>query len=269
MGAGGGIDNFNILTITNSTFTGNDAISGYGGGICNGGSIFYTLTVINSTFANNSATYDGGGICNYGQTSSLTNCTISGNTSQDKGGGIYDSGQDDGGIYDSGPLTLTNCTISGNTSQDEGGGIYIDTELMPNGNPESITLNNTIVAGNTSTSDNDVYGYLNPTSAYNIIGDGSGVSPIASSNLIGTTADPINPMLGPLANNGGPTQTMALLPGSPAINFWSCRFLTPPDQIAARYSLGCDCRSCLASTFRPVGVSIFSASSFSSRCSAS
>ena len=46
-------------------------------------------------------------------------------------------------------------------------------------------------------------------------------------------------------------------------------FLTPPDQIAARYSLGCDCRSCLASTFRPVGVSIFSASSFSSRCSAS
>ena len=47
------------------------------------------------------------------------------------------------------------------------------------------------------------------------------------------------------------------------------RFLTPPDQITARYSLGCDCRSCLASTFRPVGVSIFSASSFSSRCSAS
>ena len=46
-------------------------------------------------------------------------------------------------------------------------------------------------------------------------------------------------------------------------------FLTPPDQIAARYSLGCDCRSCLASTLRPVGVSIFSASSFSSRCSAS
>src|SRR5208337_2479847 len=42
------------------------------------------------------------------------------------------------------------------------------------------------------------------------------------------------------------------------------RFLTSPDQIAARYSLGCDCRSCLASTFRPVGVSIFSASSFSS-----
>ena len=47
------------------------------------------------------------------------------------------------------------------------------------------------------------------------------------------------------------------------------RFLTPPDQIASRYSLGCDCRSCLASTFRPAGVSIFSASSFSSRCSAS
>ena len=60
---------------------------------------------------------------------------------------------------------------------------------------------------------------------------------------------------------------MAQAPGCQ--KFWSCRFLTPPDQIAARYSLGCDCRSCLASTFRPVGVSIFSASSFSSRCSAS
>ena len=55
----------------------------------------------------------------------------------------------------------------------------------------------------------------------------------------------------------------------PALVVLKLRFLTPPDQITARYSLGCDCRSCLASTFRPVGVSIFSASSFSSRCSAS
>ena len=139
----------------------------------------------------------------------MTNCTISGNTSQDVGGGIYNHG----------PLTLTNCTISGNTSQDVGGGIYSDTELMPNGNPEPVTLNNTIVAGDCATSDNDIYGYLQSTSEYNLIGDGSGVSPpIASSNLIGTTAHPLNPLLGPLANNGGPTQTMALLPGSPAID---------------------------------------------------
>src|SRR5208337_2728956 len=56
----------------------------------------------------------------------------------------------------------------------------------------------------------------------------------------------------------------------PPLRVLKLRFLTPPrDQITARYSLGCDCRSCLASTFRPVGVSIFSASSFSSRCSAS
>ena len=57
--------------------------------------------------------------------------------------------------------------------------------------------------------------------------------------------------------------------GEPLMNFLKLLFLTLPDQIAARYSLGCDCRSCLASTLRPVGVSIFSASSFSSRCSAS
>ena len=68
--------------------------------------------------------------------------------------------------------------------------------------------------------------------------------------------------------------TRVMLPGDseplyPSFVILELRFLTPPDQIAARYSLGCDCRSCLASTFRPVGVSIFSASSFSSRCSAS
>ena len=173
--------------------------------------------MVNSTFTSNSASF-GGGICidNGNQqpsltnsTITLTNCTISSNTSQDEGGGIYNHG----------PLTLTNCTISGNTSQDEGGGIYSHTELMPNGNPEPVTLNNTIVAGNSATtSHNDIYGYLQSTSEYNLIGDGSGVSPIASSNLIGTTANPLNPMLGPLVNNGGPTQTMALLPGSPAID---------------------------------------------------
>ena len=83
-----------------------------------------------------------------------------------------------------------------------------------------------MVAGNTSTgtSDNDIYGQVQSSSAFNLIGDGSGISNLAAleapalSNLIGTTADPLSPLLGPLANNGGPTQTMALLPGSPAID---------------------------------------------------
>ena len=106
--------------------------------------------------------------------------------------------------------------MSGNTSQDAGAGIY---------NIDSLTLNNTIVAGNASTrtSDDDIFDQVQPTSAFNLIGDGSGIANLsgledpALSNLIGTMADPLNPFLGPLANYGGPTQTMALLPGSPAI----------------------------------------------------
>jgi hypothetical protein len=161
---------------TNSTFTGNTALTNNGGGIAN----VDTLMASDNTFTGNSAT-NGGGIDN-------------------------ESG---------GTATLTNCTVSGNTSQDAGGGIY---------NVDSLTLNNTIVAGNTSPIDNDISGTVTSTSAFNLIGDGSGIFNLtdleepALSNLIGTTADPLNPLLGPLADYGGPTETMALLPGSPAID---------------------------------------------------
>src|SRR5208337_519192 len=82
----------------------------------------------------------------------------------------------------------------------------------------TLTLDNTIVAGNSGP---DIVGSVQPTSKNNLIGDGTGITNLTEldpSNLVGTTADPLNPMLGPLANNGGPTQTMALLPGSPAID---------------------------------------------------
>ena len=133
----------------------------------------------------------------------MSNSTIAGNTTSFGGGGILNIGT----------MAVTNCTISGNSYQGyqdngrvNGGGIYNET---------SLTLNNTIVAGNTG---NDIYGQVQPTGAYNLIGDGSGLPPLATSNLIGTTANPLNSLLGPLANNGGSTQTMALLPGSPAID---------------------------------------------------
>lgn len=86
---------------------------------------------------------------------------------------------------------MTNSTINGNTSQGSGGGIF---------NSYTLTLNNTIVAGNTGL---DIYGPLQPISKNNLIGNGTGITNLSnldSSNLIGTTADLINPMLGPLAN---------------------------------------------------------------------
>ena len=62
----------------------------------------------------------------------------------------------------------------------------------------------------------DVFGPLNSL-GHNLIGDGSGGSGYAATDLVGTSASPIDPMLGPLQDNGGPTWTMALLPGSPAL----------------------------------------------------
>ena len=181
-------------TVTNCTFTGDSAY--IGGGISNYGD---TLTVSNSTFANDTADY-GGGISTYGGTLILTNSTFAGNTADVLGGGVYNG-------YSTMPVT--NCTFIGNSAPaGYGGGIW--------GQGDS-TLNNTIVAGNIG---DDIDGQVNPTSSNNLIGDGSGItnlSELDSSNLIGTAADPINPLLGPLADYGGPTQTMALLPGSPAI----------------------------------------------------
>ncbi len=198
---GSGINNFATATVTNCNFTGDSSY--YGGAILSYGG---TLTVSNSTFANDSAAC-GGGIYNFDGTLTVTNSTFTGDTASQPGGAVCSS-------YTS--AMLTNCTIDGNSAPaGYGGGIWGDS-----------TLNNTIVAGNIG---GDIGGgQVNPTSSNNLIGDGTGIpnlSKLNSSNLIGTTANPINPLLGPLANNGGPTLpnggptlTMALLPGSPAID---------------------------------------------------
>ena len=134
-----------------------------------------------------------------GGTTTLTDCTVSGNSASSHGGGLYTNG---------GATTLTNCTVSGNTAGNNGGGLA---------NYGSVTLGNTIVAGNTaSTSGPDAYGTFT-SQGNNLIGETDGSSGWVSSDLTGTIAAPLDPMLGPLANNGGPTQTMALLPDSPAI----------------------------------------------------
>ena len=133
------------------------------------------------TVSGNSA-FSGGGLLNSGGTLTLTNCTISGNSAY-LGGGLYTN-------Y--GTATLTNCTVSGNSANWGGGG-------MSAGNyGYNVTLTNTIVAGNLAGGDVSGSGFLAPASTNNLIGG--------------------DPLLAPLGNYGGPTQTMALLPGSPAID---------------------------------------------------
>jgi hypothetical protein len=215
---GGGIANYYdgaTLRLTNSTVSGNQATYTYGPyycyAYCFGGGIDNcdgTVTLTGSTVSDNQATgcYEnwGGGIDNYnyygGATMTLTNSTVSGNqaTSSDQnwGGGI--------GNYDDATLTLTHCTVSDNQASggtlNEGGGID---------NYATVTLISSIVAN--SPSGGDCFGPIS-SGGYNLDSDGS-------CGLAGPgDQSGVNPLLGPLQDNGGPTFTHALLPGSPAID---------------------------------------------------
>ena len=192
---GGAIANLlsGTLTVTNVSFSDNTAANYYGGAIANDGG---DATITNSAFTNNSA-YGSGAIDNdFSSTLEIANSTFSGNTATDDEGGAI-------GNY-SGALTITNSTFSGNTATSSGG-IF---------NEDTLYLYNTILAN--SASGADCFNNAGTVAGNNnlIKTDGSGA------NACGTTA-PINntdPLLGSLANNGGLTQTLALLAGSPAID---------------------------------------------------
>ncbi len=192
---GGGIQNDGTLTVANCTLSANSATDG--GGIQN----FGTLTVTDCTLTANSASESGGGVCNDGNMT-ITNSTLSGNSAA-SGGGIFNLLLFEGGGLVVGTLTVTNCTLSGNSASATGGGMF-----DPFG---TVTLANTIIAGNTAPTRPDLDGPI-ASLGYNLIGNSSGGGGFAASDLLN-----VNPLLGPLQNNGGPTATMALLPGSPAI----------------------------------------------------
>src|SRR5262249_1078521 len=160
----------------NCTLFGNSARS-YGGGILNAG----TVTLANCTLSSNSARW-GGGILNAG-TVTLVNCSLDGNAVTYYGGGIYN------GSYST--ATLANCTLSSNSARNGGGGIWIE-------NISRVILNNSIVANSPQGGDISNAGILR--GSHNLVEDGSGLTGWLSGD----------PRLGPLQDNGGPTQTMAL-----------------------------------------------------------
>jgi len=199
------------ITLNNSTLSDNTAEGGTGGnttgghgdigGFGQGGAIYVngggSATLMNSTLSGNTAQAGAGGQADGGTqgdagggeggalysqgTLALTNVTVSGNSAS--GGAAGDHG---GGLYNSGTATLTNVTVSDN-SAGNGGGLT---------NTGTITLVNTIIAGNSAAT--------NPNVNFSLSG---------GNNLLSG-----DPMLAPLGDYGGPTQTMALLPGSPAID---------------------------------------------------
>src|SRR5262249_36969293 len=189
---GGGIFNRGTLTLAGCTVSGCKATGSSGGGITNYG----TLTLTDSTLSGNSASLDAGALYNVGGTLSLTNCTVSGNTAQ-TGAALYLIG---------GTNTLTHCTISGNTST--GSSNVPGVLLRPN--VTAVNVNDTIIAKNNGAF-SGAYDISGPaTGSNNLIGTGSVTG---SNNQLGVT----DPKLGLLAWNGGPTQTVALQPRSPAI----------------------------------------------------
>lgn len=237
-GDGGGLaaTGENQATLLRCTVSSN--ISGYdGGGIYNG---YGAMTITDSTISDNllpvgTTIASGAGIENIG-TLGILRCTIANNTNGKQSGGGLSSG---------GELTVTNSTFFGNSAVDDGGAIiaanvatFSDCTITENtasdtyneiGYPNggggicaytSVMLKNTIVAGNHSaTTAPDISGYIT-SQGYNLIGDGTGGFSLipAVGDQIGTSAAPINPLLGPLADNGGLTQTSALLEASPAID---------------------------------------------------
>ncbi|MBN1678737.1 MAG: hypothetical protein JW966_00500 [Anaerolineae bacterium] len=186
--SGGAIDtNGGTLTVSNTTFDDNWAASGGGAINTNGG----TVTVSNTTFDGNSSSGYGGAIENWnGCTLTVSNATFDGNSAA-FGGAISNYGS-------SSTLTVSNATFDGNAAGDLGGAIY---------NYEgTATVSNSILSSSSSGGNCYGSGTLND-GGHNINDDGSC-----------GFGDMVDPRLGPLANNGGPTQTHALLPGSPAID---------------------------------------------------
>jgi hypothetical protein len=212
-GSEGGIISYGTMTLTNVAVSDNNTTSG---GIYSTG----TLTLANVTVAGNG----GGGISN-GGTATLTDVTVSGNTASSYGGGVrnggtatlvnvtvFDNSANDlgGGIYNGGTVTLINDTVFGNSSNEFGGGIYNAVQAA------NFTVANTIVAGDTAPTGPDVDDGFN-SYGYNLIGATDGSTGWNAADLTGTAANPLSAKLGPLANNGGFTQTMLPLAGSPAI----------------------------------------------------
>lgn len=218
---GGAIANYGTMIISNSIFSDNHSTDLYGGGIAN----FADLEISASSFLDNSAYVLGGGLYNTSAGNlTLITSTLSGNRTvhnyMPSGGGVYNAGNLSminstlsenivdgmiavgGGIYNSGSLMLTNSTLSGNIAKGAnayGGGII---------NHGSLKYTHTIITD--SFGGNCVnQGTIHPDSTHNMV---------RYSNCNVMTNLPGDPLLGPLADNGGPTLTHTLLPGSPAID---------------------------------------------------
>ena len=199
---GGAIRSHENLTITSSTIVRNSS-GNRGGAISNADS----LTVIASTIERNHSGSHGGGINNLSKTT-IQSSTLSGNTATNRGGGLYGgnfstttitgstfSGNSastlGGGLAVFGNLNLASSTVTENMAGESRGGIFVSTD-------KTVNVTSSIVAGNMAVNVDNISQFFLDTNSHNLID--------------------VDPLLGTLADNGGPTKTHALLPGSPALD---------------------------------------------------
>ena len=253
----GAVLNNGALTLDHVVVTGNTMATSAGefwqggGGIYNGSGA--TLTLVDSTVSNNNARWSGGGVYSFfNTTTTIVRSTISGNVSGDVGGGIRSLGN----------MTIINSTISGNTATGWHGGAIFQTDgnvvissstiannIGPDWAPSTffigqfggsfvptLTLTNTIITGN------QWYAcerFASGTAA-NVVSGGHNVVQDANCNPVASDLILWDAMIGPLASNGGPTLTHALLPGSPAIDAGAGCPATDQRGVARPQGAACD-----------------------------
>ena len=242
-------------TISANQAAGTELLGGNGGGVLNESG---TMTITRCMISNNSAQYStgssgdsaygsGGGILNYsGGSLTVTNSTIQGNSCRITDNfGLNGGSGAGGGVTNNGSMTITNCTISGNSIG--GSGFLVTVGGGGISNSGNLQITSSTIAYNSASADNaafggGIYGSTGSNSSiialnsaptgpdftgggglqsmgYNIIGNNADAAITSQpTDQIGTPGSPIDPLLGPLRQNGGPTLTMALLAGSPAIN---------------------------------------------------
>jgi VCBS repeat-containing protein len=214
----GGAIRADIVTVRGSTLEGNSTI----GGGSNGGAIYASnrVDIVGSTLSGNTSSSTGGAVFAYDAEVHIINSTLSDNAaSNGSGGAIYAISSD---------VTLINATLT-NNSASQAGAIYQDGANL-------LTIQNSIVAGNSAADFADIYSNGLPSAQFSIIGDNSGVllaeaqTGDLNGNFIGSAAGGgvINPLLGALADNGGSVQTHALLSGSLALNAGSDALAVDP-----------------------------------------